>query len=98
MSTRKTPLRKCVGCGQMKAKPELVRIVRSPDGVYGIDASGKQQGRGAYVCAQPACIAGAAKHKGFERSYKSSFPKELYSTLSEELSPMCPREVNKNDA
>ena len=85
MNTRKTPLRRCVGCGQMKTKPELVRIVRSPDGTYGIDTSGKRPGRGAYVCAKPACYAAAAKQKGFERSYKSGFPKELYAMLSDEV-------------
>ncbi|MCL2852860.1 MAG: YlxR family protein [Defluviitaleaceae bacterium] len=84
MSARKTPLRRCVGCGQMKPKPELVRIVRTQGG-YEVDPSGKRPGRGAYVCVQPVCIVRAQKHKGFERSYKSVFPKELYAALSQEV-------------
>jgi len=82
MSTRKVPLRKCVGCGQMKPKSELVRVVRAPESsAYAIDPTGKQAGRGAYVCAEPECIAKAQKQKGFERSYKSGSPKEIYSQL-----------------
>ena len=69
----------------MRAKPDLVRVVRSVEG-YGIDPSGKRPGRGAYVCAQPACVARAGKHKGFERSYKSGFPKELYAEILETVS------------
>jgi len=84
MSKGKSPLRKCVGCSQMKPKPELVRVVRLPDDSgYAIDSTGKQPGRGAYVCATPDCIAKAQKQKGFERSYKSGSPKEIYSQLAE---------------
>jgi len=65
----------------MKAKAELVRIVRAPGGGFEIDHTGKRAGRGAYVCALAACAAKAQKSKGFERSYKGGFPKEIYAQL-----------------
>ncbi|MCL2617093.1 MAG: YlxR family protein [Defluviitaleaceae bacterium] len=82
---RKVPLRKCVGCGQMKVKPELLRVVRAPEGGFAIDPAGKMPGRGAYVCAQAACIAKAQKHKGLERSYKAGVPKEVYAGILAEV-------------
>ena len=86
MSKGKTvPLRKCVGCGQMKPKAELVRVVRAPEGdTYVVDPTGKKPGRGAYVCENPDCIAKAQKQRGFERSYKSGAPKEIYSQIVEQ--------------
>ena len=85
LSERKTPQRKCVGCGMMKSKNELVRIVKSVDEGYDLDPSGKLPGRGAYVCALPECVSKALKHRGFERSFKSVFPKDLYAILSQEV-------------
>ncbi|MCL2674374.1 MAG: YlxR family protein [Defluviitaleaceae bacterium] len=83
MSKGRLPLRKCVGCAQMKPKPELVRVVRTPESdCYIVDSTGKQPGRGAYVCATPECIAKAQKQKGFERSYKCGSPREIYSQLA----------------
>ena len=84
MSKGRLPLRKCVGCGQMKPKSELVRVVRTTDdSSYTIDPTGKQPGRGAYVCATSECIAKAQKQRGFERSYKCGSPREIYSQLAE---------------
>ena len=85
MSAKKKPLRRCVGCGQMKLKAELVRIVRNQEGDCRIDHQGKSSGRGAYVCAQTACVAKAHKQKGFERSFKASFTKEVYTQLLQEV-------------
>jgi len=93
MSARKIPLRKCVGCGQMKPKAELVRVVRTTEGGCGIDPTGKQQGRGAYVCANPECTSKAQKQKGFERSYKSGFSKEVYSQLLETVGEEIPNDT-----
>ena len=47
---KKIPTRKCVGCGEMKEKKELIRIVRTPEGEILLDATGKANGRGAYIC------------------------------------------------
>ena len=50
------PLRTCLGCRRRRAKRELVRLVRRADGVVVRDASGGAAGRGAYVCADAACL------------------------------------------
>jgi uncharacterized protein len=53
------PTRTCLGCRQRRAKHELVRLVRRPDGRVAVDARGP--GRGAYVCAEPGCVERALK-------------------------------------
>ncbi len=47
--------RTCVACRRVRPKPELVRLVRIPDGSVKVDASGKEAGRGAYLCSAPEC-------------------------------------------
>ena len=85
MKQRKVPLRKCTGCQEMKNKKELIRVVRDDMGGFSIDFSGKKSGRGAYVCPDTECIEKAVKNKGFERSFKSSVPNEIYEILKSEL-------------
>ena len=69
----------------MKSKKELIRIVRSEDGVFSLDFTGKMQGRGAYVCPNLDCLEKAHKSKGLERSFKCAVPKEVYDRLRAEL-------------
>ncbi len=52
---RKPPQRTCVGCGEIGGKRELVRVVRTPDGVV-VDPTGKRNGRGAYLHRDAACF------------------------------------------
>ena len=85
MKQRKTPLRKCTGCQEMKDKKELIRIVRDADGDFSVDATGKKAGRGAYVCSDSECLLKAHKSKGLERSFKSSVPSDVYEKLKAEL-------------
>ena len=47
---KKIPMRQCVGCREMRQKKELVRVVKSPEGVISLDFRGKAPGRGAYLC------------------------------------------------
>ena len=49
------PLRTCVACREVKSKRELVRLVRSADGDIQVDTSGREPGRGAYLCRMPEC-------------------------------------------
>lgn len=86
MHTKKIPLRKCTGCGEMKPKKELVRVVKSPEGEISIDATGKKNGRGAYVCKSSDCLKKAIKAKRFERAFEMPIPKEVYDILEQELS------------
>jgi len=82
---RKIPLRECAGCGEMKNKRELMRVVRNKDGVFSIDPTGKKAGRGAYICPSPECLQKAQKHKGFERSFKQAIPASVFEQLRAEL-------------
>ena len=82
---RKIPLRRCTGCGEMKNKKELIRVVRSNEGQFFIDFTGKKPGRGAYVCKEDACLERSVKQRGLERSFKLSVPKDLYEQLKAEL-------------
>lgn len=72
--TRHIPERKCVACGQRAAKRTLTRIVRTTDGAVRADASGKVNGRGAYLCAAAACWERGVRRGGLERSLKTAIP------------------------
>ena len=82
---KKIPMRKCGGCGEMKAKKELLRVLRTEDDEFVLDTTGRKNGRGAYVCLSSECFAKAAKNKGLERSFKQAIPKEVYERLEKEM-------------
>ena len=82
---KKTPTRKCVGCGEMKDKKSLIRIVKTPEGDIVIDTTGKTNGRGAYICESSECLKKALKNRGLERSFKSQIPDEIREKLEKEL-------------
>lgn len=87
MSTnKKVPMRKCVGCQEMKSKKEMIRVIRTSDEEFVLDATGKKNGRGAYICPNRACLEMALKNKGLERSFKQAIPKEVYESLEKEMS------------
>ena len=85
MANKKIPMRQCVGCGEMKAKKELLRVLKTEDGVL-LDATGTTNGRGAYICANTECLKKARKSKGLERSLKVAIPDEVYDNLEKEMS------------
>lgn len=80
---KKIPLRQCVGCGEMKSKKELVRVIRTAEGDIVLDITGKKNGRGAYLCHSADCMKKARKNKGLERSLKTNIPDEIYGKLEE---------------
>ena len=90
MANKKVPLRQCVGCGEMKAKKELIRVIKNDEGVF-LDASGRKNGRGAYICADTDCLEKARKSKGLERSLKVAIPDEVYENLEKEMSILAER-------
>ncbi|MGN0453494.1 MAG: RNase P modulator RnpM [Ruminococcus sp.] len=96
MKQRKVPMRKCTGCGEMKPKAELIRVVKAPDklsesgeviekGEIFLDLTSKRSGRGAYVCKNTECFNTARKAKRFERAFNSQIPEEVYDSMEEEL-------------
>lgn len=93
---KKVPLRKCTGCGEMKEKRELIRVVKAPEkkdendnviagGEVSLDLTGRKPGRGAYVCKNADCFEKARKARRFERSLCCKIPEDVYEQMSAEL-------------
>ncbi len=82
---KKIPMRQCVGCGEMKSKKEMMRVLKTPEGEIVLDVTGKKNGRGAYLCKSGECLLKARKNKGLERSFKMSIPNEVYDNLEKEF-------------
>ncbi len=94
---KKIPLRKCSGCGEMKPKKELIRVVKAPDikddqgnvtqkGEVSLDLTGKKPGRGAYLCRSMKCFAAAKKAGRFQKAFSCNIPAEVFKVMEEELS------------
>nr|WP_154478749.1 YlxR family protein [Suipraeoptans intestinalis] len=79
-------MRKCVGCQEMKSKKEMIRVIRTGEGEFLLDQTGKKNGRGAYVCPDQKCLELAIKNKGLERSFKQGIPQDVYESLKKEMS------------
>ncbi|MCI9381565.1 MAG: YlxR family protein [Dorea sp.] len=84
-ASKKIPVRRCVGCQEMKNKKEMIRVIRTKEGEFLLDATGKKNGRGAYICPSKECFQKAVKNKGLERSFKQSIPAEVYEALEKEM-------------
>ena len=82
---KKIPLRKCTGCGEMKTKKELIRVLKTPEDTIVLDKTGKKNGRGAYLCNDIECFRKARKSKGLERSLQCGIPTDVYDELEKEL-------------
>ena len=53
---KKIPLRQCIGCGEMKSKKEMIRVLKTTEDEIVIDATGRRNGRGAYICPSMECF------------------------------------------
>lgn len=82
---KKVPMRKCVGCGEMKSKKEMMRVLKTAENEIVLDTTGRKNGRGAYLCFCKECLQNAAKNRGLERSLKMAIPKEVYESLEREF-------------
>lgn len=85
MSTKKIPLRQCIGCGETKSKKEMIRILKTESGEIILDATGRKNGRGAYICPSADCLKKAVKTRGLDRSFKMQIPSQVYETLEKEM-------------
>ena len=85
MTNKKIPMRQCVGCREMEPKRKLIRVIRTSEDEILIDATGKKNGRGAYICPNRECLEKAVKNKGLERSLKISVPQEIYEDFEREM-------------
>ena len=77
--------RKCVVCGSIRPKSELVRIVRSREGEIAVDLTGRANGRGAYLCRTGECLKKAVSSKALNRSFKCEIDKDFIESLFSEL-------------
>ena len=85
MAEKKIPMRKCLGCGEMKPKKELIRAVKSPEGEISLDLTGKKSGRGAYICKSSACLKKAIKSKRIQNNLEVEISEALIEALSGEI-------------
>ncbi len=86
MVAKKIPMRQCTGCREMKSKREMIRVIRTTENEICIDATGRKNGRGAYICPNMDCLKLAIKNRGLERSLKMAIPESVYQQLEEEMS------------
>lgn len=84
--TRKISMRKCTGCGELKPKKELIRVLHTPEDTVEIDRTGKKNGRGAYLCDNTECFLKARKSHAIERSLDVTFSEDIYDRLEKEMS------------
>ena len=96
-TARLFPMRRCVGCQEMKPKKELHRVIRTPEGEYCLDETGRKNGRGAYLCRNGECLEKAVKSRGLERSFKQAIPEEVYQNLQKELTELEQRQSIADD-
>ena len=82
---KKIPQRQCMGCRERKPKRDMIRIVRTPEGVVSLDFGGKMNGRGAYICPNAECLKKVQKSKALERSLEVPIPDEVYERLEKEM-------------
>ncbi len=82
---KKIPLRQCVGCGEMKSKKELIRVLKTEEEGFVLDFTGKKNGRGAYICRNAECLKTAKKSKGLDRSFKMAVSDDVYDSLTKEI-------------
>ena len=82
---KKIPMRQCLGCREMKPKRELIRTVKSPEGVVSLDFKGKMPGRGAYLCPSAECLKRAEKSKALSRAFEVQIPPEVMEELRKQM-------------
>lgn len=74
-------MRRCVACRQVRHKSELLRVAKIAADEFSIDETGKLEGRGAYVCKSPECIATVIKRRNFDKVFKAKVPDDVYNEL-----------------
>ena len=82
---KKIPTRKCVGCGEMREKKDMIRVIKTPDGEICLDTTGRANGRGAYICNSAECLKKAVKNRGLEKSLKTQIPGDILEQMNKEL-------------
>ena len=82
---KKTPMRMCVACRQMRPKKEMIRVVRTPEGLVSVDKSGRANGRGAYLCLEIVCLEKAIKTRALDRALEVKIGNDTLDSLREDF-------------
>jgi predicted RNA-binding protein YlxR (DUF448 family) len=77
---RKRP-RTCAGCGGESPKKTMLRVVRTPAGEVRVDPTGRENGRGAYLCRNLDCVAAARRKRALSRFLKTDVGDAIYDEL-----------------
>ena len=85
MTGKNIPIRTCIVCRREFEKKELLRIVKTKDGNFRADKTGKADGRGAFICRSPECFNKLLKTKFLNKVFKTSVPDSVYAEIEEEL-------------
>lgn len=85
MTQKKIPMRQCIGCGEMRPKRDLIRVVKPKEGDIALDTTGKLAGRGAYLCKSAECLRLAQKNRRLERSFSCRIDPEVYEVMANAL-------------
>ena len=80
---KKIPLRTCMGCNEKKPKKELIRIVKNKEGIISLDKTGKQEGRGTYICNSVECLEKVVKSKRLEKVLEKEISEQIYNNLKD---------------
>ena len=89
--SKKIPMRQCVGCGEMKSKKEMMRVLKTAEDHIVLDVTGKKNGRGAYLCISAECLKKARKNRSSSfspcplNSFKMNIPNDVYESLEKEF-------------
>lgn len=83
MSNYKIPMRMCVACRQMYPKKDMIRVTRNNLGIIQLDADGKSEGRGAYICNKKECMSKCSKSKLLNKAFKCNISEKIYDELQE---------------
>jgi uncharacterized protein len=82
---RKVPTRTCTGCATSSDKRRFIRVVRTPEGHVEVDPSGKANGRGAYLCADPDCFEMARKRRKLDSALRVTLKDDDYTRLKRDI-------------
>lgn len=81
MVNKKKPERTCMACNLQKEKQNLLRIVKSKDGIIEVDLTGKKNGRGAYICKSEECLNKVMKSKRLEKIFETEIKPDIYESV-----------------
>ena len=82
-------LRMCCACRNMMPQRQMIRVVRTPEGVIKVDADGKANGRGCYICRNDLCIQKGIKTRFINRAFGCDVPMAVYDEVKKAYDEQC---------